>query len=113
MTTTGDLVAELDDVRRILDRRPGDLRHVNQPFDATGYLDEGPEGNQLGDGSRQPLPRLRGIGEHLEQVGLWVAFKDSRASQSQVSHWRNSHRRRCPTWTMAVPVSQRCRDRPA
>ncbi|MFD0375711.1 hypothetical protein [Streptomyces sp. NPDC127112] len=43
---------------------------MNQSFDVTGDLDGGPEGNQFGDNSRQPLPRLRDIGEQLERVGL-------------------------------------------
>ena len=64
-----DLLADLDDLRWVIDVLPGELRHVNQSVDAT-EVHEGTEVDDRRDGPRPDLALLERREELLALFGL-------------------------------------------
>ena len=76
-----DVVARLDDLARVLDVVVGQLGDVHEALDAVEDLDEGAEGDDLGDGPLELVAHVVGVDDALPRVllGLLEAQGDALA----------------------------------
>src|SRR3954447_17383531 len=83
-----DLVARRDDLARVLDVVAGQLGDVHQALDAVEDLDEGAEGDDLGDLALELVADVVGVDDPLPRVllGLLEAQGDALAVAVDVEH---------------------------